>query len=90
MKILDWIKAKLPKRQPPSVYFSVFLDAPFLGCSEKEPEKPWIKVTGLTLEAAGKITGIDWNTTPHLYRRPLEQEPYCLEIEWGELKRWVE
>ncbi len=88
MKIWSWIKSKLPKRKE-TVYFRVILDAPFPEIGPQEPQKPWVRVIGVSEEKAQGFASLDWNTIPHALRRQLEQEPFCLEVKWDEISRWM-
>lgn len=78
-----------------AVYVRIALDKHFQGITEAEPsprEMPWIKVNGLSLvEAAAQIPGksIKWHAVPMYIREKLEMDPWCLEIEWAELKKWI-
>lgn len=78
-----------------SVYVRIALDKHLQGITEAEPsprEMPWVKVNGLSLaEAAEKIPGksINWHTFPMKFREKLEMDPWCLEIEWAELRKWI-
>lgn len=77
------------------VYVRITLDKHFQGITEAEPsprEMPWVKVNGLSLaEASMQIPGksINWHIVPMYIREKLEMDPWHLEIEWVELRKWV-
>lgn len=76
-----------------AVYVQVTLDKPLGGITLKEPkEKPWIKVRGISLEAAAAVVpgkSINWHTVPMDFRAKLELDLQCAELGWEQLKGWM-
>jgi hypothetical protein len=89
---LNPVKRRL-KVEPGAVYVAVTLDKPLGGITLAEPKgKPWIKVQGLTLEAAAELLPgrtVNWHTVPMSIRASLEIDFKGLEMPWSKLKEWV-
>lgn len=82
-----WRKSK---KVTESIYLRVVLDGPITGVSRKKPERPYIFVTGVSLEdMAGSLPRIDWHTVPMAVREKLELQPYCLEVSWDEAQKFL-
>lgn len=81
------------KVDPGAVYVAVTLDRPLGGITKTEPKgKPWIRVRGLTLEAAAELIpgrSINWHTVPMEVRAKLELDTQSFETGWEQLKRWM-
>lgn len=89
---LNPIKKK-PKAVGQAVYVAVTLDKPLGGITLSEPkQKPWIRVRGLSLEAAAEVIpgrSINWHTVPMEVRAKLELDTQSLEMGWEQLKIWM-
>jgi hypothetical protein len=94
---VNWADLNPVKRKPKvvgeAVYVAVTLDKPLGGITLKEPkDKPWIKVRGLSLEAAAELIpgrSINWHTVPMEFRAKLELDLQSAELGWEQLKIWM-
>jgi hypothetical protein len=80
------------KKLPDSVYLSIWLDKPFQGIHVSPPKGTWIKVSGLSLEAAAQVIpgrSLNWHTLPMSIRAQLEIDFKGAEMDWEKLKEWV-
>lgn len=87
---MNWNPFK--KKADDSVYLSIWLDKPFQGIHTAPPKGTWIKVNGLSLEAAAQVIpgrSLNWHTLPMSIRAQLEIDFKGAEMEWDKFKEWV-
>lgn len=87
----ETIKQSLAKSNTDSVYLAVTLDAPIVGVSAEQPRKPWIRITGASLQDMAKqIPRINWHTVPMGVRSRLELGDQCFAVTLEDAKLILE
>lgn len=88
--MIETVKRVFKRKPKGAIYFRVLLDGPIVGIFETEPQKPWIRVEGMTLaDAAQAVPRIDWHTVPMTVRAALELGNKCLTITAKEAKAFL-